>query len=115
MFPPLGRYRCLAAGRHAGFSHIGAPFLAVVLIVEHEVTIHHSLIELLGEDERQIVTAGDGQEANEAHGKDLMPTRDSARPDDAVNGWLGILEALVGRFVDCQYSLHCIVRLHVAS
>ncbi|MBV8830738.1 MAG: response regulator [Acidobacteriaceae bacterium] len=36
-----------------------------LLIVEDEVTIRDTLSELLAKDEREIVTAGDGQEALE--------------------------------------------------
>ena len=39
--------------------------METVLIVEDEVRIRDVLIELLGKDGREIVTAGDGQEALE--------------------------------------------------
>ena len=39
--------------------------METVLIVEDEVTTRDALIELLGKDGREIVTAGDGQEAME--------------------------------------------------
>jgi len=39
--------------------------METVLIVEDEVMIRDALIELLGKDGREIVTAGDGQEALE--------------------------------------------------
>jgi CheY-like chemotaxis protein len=39
--------------------------MEIVLIVEDEVTTRDVLIQLLGKDEREIVTAGDGQEAME--------------------------------------------------
>ena len=39
--------------------------METVLIVDDEVTTRDALIELLGKDGREIVTAGDGQEAME--------------------------------------------------
>jgi CheY-like chemotaxis protein len=39
--------------------------METILIVEDEVTTRNVLIELLGKDGREIVTAGDGQEAME--------------------------------------------------
>jgi CheY-like chemotaxis protein len=39
--------------------------METILIVEDEVTTRNALIELLGKDGREIVTAGDGQEAME--------------------------------------------------
>ena len=49
--------------RHARGFPIWALFMETVLIVEDEVTTRDALIELLGKDGRQIVTASDGQEA----------------------------------------------------
>jgi CheY-like chemotaxis protein len=39
--------------------------MEAILIVEDEVTTRDTLIELLGKDGREIITAGDGQEAME--------------------------------------------------
>jgi len=47
--------------------------METVLIVEDEVTTRDALIELLGKDGREIVTAGDGQEAMERLTRDPRP------------------------------------------
>ena len=47
--------------------------METVLIVEDEVTTRSALIELLGKDGREIVTAGDGQEAMERLAKIPRP------------------------------------------
>ena len=47
--------------------------MEIVLIVEDEVTTRDALIELLGKDGREIVTAGDGQEAMERLAKVPRP------------------------------------------
>ena len=47
--------------------------MEIVLIVEDEVTTRDALIELLGNDGREIVTAGDGQEAMERLAKVPRP------------------------------------------
>ena len=51
--------------RHARGFPIWALFMETVLIVEDEATTRDALIELLRKDGREIVTAGDGQEALE--------------------------------------------------
>ena len=45
--------------------HIWALFMAMVLIVDDEAATRDILVELLHKDGREIVTAGDGQEALE--------------------------------------------------
>ena len=53
---------------YAGSQHITfiwGTLMGPLLIVEDEVTIRDTLSELLAKDEREIVTAGDGQEALE--------------------------------------------------
>jgi CheY-like chemotaxis protein len=68
MFPPLGRYRYLAVSggrrRAQGFL-IWALVMETVLIVEDGAATRDALMELLGKEGREIVTAGDGEEALE--------------------------------------------------
>jgi CheY-like chemotaxis protein len=47
--------------------------MEIVLIVEDELATRDALIELLGKDGREIVTAGDGQEAIERLAKVARP------------------------------------------
>jgi CheY-like chemotaxis protein len=64
MRPPFERIGIWRPAPFAGFSHMGSS-METLLIVEDEVTTRDALIELLGKDGREVVTAADGQEAIE--------------------------------------------------
>ena len=67
---------------------IWALFMEIVLIVEDEVKTRDALIDLLQKDGREIVTAGDGQEAMECLAKGARPRvilLDLMMP--RMNGW----------------------------